>query len=211
MRDAVDVIKNAVVAWYDTLIVLFVINLAILLLSLTVVLLPPAIAALYYFTGELAHGRGNGISDYFGAMRQYFIASWRWGLLNVIVVGLLMVNVNFYRRWDASWAFVLQVFFYALAFYWTLLQLYVLPFLFELKDFSLRMALRNAFFTAMASPLFSLIMLLSILIIAANAILLFPLILVTIPLMAAIGSFAIRNRVEHFTGGTPDPEESSTA
>ncbi|MFC1960401.1 DUF624 domain-containing protein [Chloroflexota bacterium] len=200
MGQAITVIKNTMIEWYHALIMLFMLNLMLLACSLTIVLLPPALAALYTITGELAYGQSLGFGDYLRAMRQYFVKSWLWALLNIAVFAILGSNMAFYSRMAASWATIPYTIFLLLGLYWFIFQVYFWPYMMKQEEPSIRTALRNTLLTSLASPGFTLVIVaVSLLILGLSALFVFPILLGTATLVALLGSMAVRNRVETYT------------
>ena len=71
---------------------------------------------------------------------------------------------------------------------------------------SIRTAMRNTALTSLASPGFTLIIVLvSLLIMGVSVVFLFPLVLGTPTMVILLGSTAVRNRLETFTAENQDP------
>lgn len=131
-------------------------NLLWLLLSLPVVTAAPAAAALYHVTNRLAHGQEAGWRVFFQGFRQHFWLSWRWALLNLLAVLVLLANYQFYARIPQDWATLAMGAFIGLSILWIAVQIYVFPLLLEQSDRRLRTALRNSLVMYLRRPLLSL-------------------------------------------------------
>ncbi|MBN2550884.1 MAG: DUF624 domain-containing protein [Anaerolineales bacterium] len=131
-------------------------NLLWLLLSLPLVTAAPAAAALYHVTNRLAHGQEAGWRVFFQGFKQHFWLSWRWLLLNLLAVAVLLANYLFYARFRESWAALAQGAFVGLAVLWAAIQVYVFPLLLEQSDRRLRTALRNSLVMYLRRPLLAL-------------------------------------------------------
>jgi hypothetical protein len=150
-----------------------VINLAWLFCQVLVLPGPPATLALFYYGNRLAHGEIADVWDFWRALRSYWRPAWRWGLVNLALLFILIGDIRLTGKPDSSTItqFV-QGFYIALLGGWLLLQLYAIPFLFEQEKPEVRTALRNAALMTGRNPVFSLgLMLFLILILAVGSLL----------------------------------------
>ena len=69
---------------YNWMVTLAAINLIWLLCCISVVLLPPATAALYEVAYRARQGEGPTVVAYVRAMRRWFVISWKWGFLTAV-------------------------------------------------------------------------------------------------------------------------------
>lgn len=129
------------------------INLLWFLLTLPLITAFPAMAGLYYATNRLAHGKSAGWGEFFEGFRNYFWVSWRWGLMNIFVIVVLVVNIWFYGQVKASWADFVRGTSLGLMVIWGSMQFYIFPFLIEQKDRRLKVAVRNTLVMSLRSPL----------------------------------------------------------
>jgi hypothetical protein len=125
---------------------ILIINLFFLLGNILILGGPPATLALFFYGNRIAHGEIANERDFLGAVRTYWGTAWRWGLMNLLVIGLLVADYYLTGRIVASPNFVqfLQGLYVALLLLWLLLQLFALPFLFEQTEPRVLQALRNA-------------------------------------------------------------------
>lgn len=142
--------------WYQW-VVLVLINTLWLVCSVTVVLAPPAVFGLFYATNELANGRGVGTADFIAGLRRYFKISWLWGILNVVAAFLVWLNIQFYGQIAETWALTLLFLTLFIAAGWVMVQLFAVPYLIEQERKHLGIAMRNALFTLLATPLYSIL------------------------------------------------------
>jgi uncharacterized membrane protein YesL len=185
-------------AW-DATIVLAVINVLWAALSLTIVLLPPALAALFEATHSLARGEAPGVRDFLSAVRRHLLTGWAWALVNVAVWSVIVVNILFYRSRTDLWAAPLQALFLVLAGLWLIAQFYVWPFLFEQTEKTLRRAFRNALFLTFAAPVFSLTLaVLGGLFVLLSAVLVVPLLVITGSFVALLSNHAVIDRLRAY-------------
>jgi hypothetical protein len=116
---------------------------------------PAATLALFYYGSRLAHGEAADFGDFWTAFRRYWGPAWRWGALNLLVLGLLGGDVLLTGQVSApEWAPFVQGFYLAALAGWLLLQWLALAFLFEQERLSLRQALRNAAVMIGKNPVF---------------------------------------------------------
>ena len=136
------------------------VNLSWLLLNILVVTGPPATLALFYTTNRVAHGEVVGPSDFFRVLPRYFGLAWRWGALQIVALALLAGDIYLSGRLggDSLLGRLAQGLYLGALAIWLLLQLYVLPFLFEQEEPVLRQALGNGLRMMSTNPLFTLIL-----------------------------------------------------
>ena len=193
------VIGQALSDWWDDWVNLVVINLIWIVCWITVVLGPPATLGLYYVANRLAHGESVGPKGLLEGGRRYFLQSWLWMMLNLVVMAILVVNLTFYATLAASWADWLKAFFVLLGLAWLVIQFYALPYLMEQERKRLRVALSNGLFTALAAPGYTLAVAgFAALVVALSAGLVFPFFLGGPCLVAVLGSLAVRERLETY-------------
>jgi hypothetical protein len=105
----------------------------------------PATVALFAVGNRMARGEATDPRDFLRALRRTLGAGWRWGLVQVIAIGVLVGDVALTGRLVGETALgrLAQGLYVAALAAWLLLQLYALPFLFEQEAPSVRTALRN--------------------------------------------------------------------
>jgi uncharacterized membrane protein YesL len=193
------VIGRALSDWWDAWFTMILVSLVWVLSWVTIVLGPPVTLGMYYVANQLAHGTNPGLGGLIEGTRRHFLKGLLWGLLNLGAVVVLSANVFFYGQIQATWAILLQGVFIGLSFGWVIVQFYTLPFLMEQEQQQLRLALRNALLTMLASPIFSLVMIIFAAVLSALSFLLvLPLILGSPALVAVVGNRAVLERLETF-------------
>jgi uncharacterized membrane protein YesL len=193
------VIGQALRDWWDDWVNMVVIGLIWLLSWVTIVFGPPATFGVYYVTNRLAHGRSLGLRGLLEGGRRYFLKSWQWMLLNLMVAAVLAVNIWFYGQLDAGWAGTVRAFPLFLSLAWLVVQFYALPYLMEQEEKSLRLALRNGLFTFLAAPFYTAVVAgLAALIAVLSVWLVVPALLGSLCLIAALGNRAVRERLETY-------------
>jgi len=136
--------RESLINIYYDLVPLVSLNIIWFLLTLPIVTAFPAAAGLYYATNQLAHQKGAGWKTFFDGFRIHFWLSWRWGLLNVIIIVVLVSNIKFYGQLEAEWSVWLRGVIIGLSILWGIIQLYTFPFLLEQEKQQLNSALRNS-------------------------------------------------------------------
>ena len=137
-------LKEALIDAWDALIPLVGLNLLWVVLTLLVVTAFPAYAGLHFATNQIAHGQSAGIRDFFEGFKKYFWISWKYGLINLVLYFLVAVNLRFYGGFEGFGFVLLQGFFVAFTVLWTVVQMYVFPFILEQEEPSIKMAFRNS-------------------------------------------------------------------
>jgi hypothetical protein len=130
--------------WQELWTILFV-QLFFLFAIVLVIPGPPAILALFYYANQIAHDESVNERDFLKAIRQYWGPAWRWGLVNLSIIGLLTGDYYLVKglAGNPTTGSFLQGLYIALLAGWLLLQFFTLPFLFEQKEPRVLQALRN--------------------------------------------------------------------
>ncbi len=124
---------------------ILIVHLLFMLGNLLIIAGPPATLALFFYGNQIAHGDTADERDFLHAIRKYWKPAWRWGFINLSVMGLLIGDYYLTGKMAAhSIVYFIQGLYAALLAGWLLIQLFALPFLFEQKQPSVRQALRNA-------------------------------------------------------------------
>ncbi len=195
----IKVIKWSIRSWWDDLIWLAMVNLALVVCWITVIFGPPATLGLYYISHELIRGQALGFSGLIEGARKYFFKSWGWALANLLVLLLLWSNIVFYGNIDVVWVKGLPIVMFLLGLVWLVVQFYALPFLMLQEQKSLIVAWRNAYLIAALYPKYTLvIMLFVVLILVISLVLMLPLFLGALPLISILGCWAVRDRVDEY-------------
>lgn len=193
------VIWQAFKIWYDDWFNLFVQNFLVTISWMTIILGPPMLFGLYEIGHELAHGRSHGASELLMAAKRHIWVSWLWALINIVVVGVIAVNIVFYWQLGHSWAILLVSFFLFLGIFWATIQIYVIPFYMAQEHKSLKIAFKNAALTFLAAPGYSLILFFyTLILLGSSFMLLLPLILAAPALAIVTGNYAVRERLQAF-------------
>lgn len=197
MSSIVQIVRAALSDLADDLFTTAVVHLLWLLLTLLVVSSAPATMALFYVANRKAHGEVTDVGDFLTAVRRYFVAGWRWGLVNGFVVFFLVGDIVLTGRLlQGSLAQWIQGLYVALLLLWLFLQLYALPLLFEQRERSLQQAWRNAAVMLGRNIGFSLLLAAALAIVLAISTFFFLVIMAAGGLLVAlIANHAVLNRL----------------
>lgn len=197
--NAVPVFLRALADWWRDWVNLAVLNLAWMLCWLVVVLGPPATFAAYRLAHDFVRGQSLYPKELLVFLRKYFLVSWLWFLLQLLVAFGVYVNLGFYSTLGTGLGALLQGATLAVAALWLLLQLYALPFYMEQEQSSLPLAYRNALLTILASPFYTLLLGLMMAALLVLCIRLPFLLFFGVPLLVVItASTAVRERLQAF-------------
>lgn len=144
MKAAFKVIGEAFKDTWSDLWTVLVCNLVWLISQVFIVPGPPATLALFYYANRLANGETADLSDFWQAFKRYWSVAWRWGLLNYTLLAVLtgdFVLMGSLRQ--KSLGQLVQGLYLVILAAWLLVQLFVLPFLFEQETPGVKQALRN--------------------------------------------------------------------
>jgi len=143
---------------------------------LPIITIPPAFAGLNYATSQLVHNESGTRQIFFDGFKRYFRASYSWFFSNVVVVGLLLININFSIRLpQVLWLQFLRGVYWVLLGSWMLLQIYTFPLLIQQEKPRLFLALRNSAILWFKHIIFSLLLSIVIFILTAVSFYLYPL------------------------------------
>jgi len=125
---------------------IFIVHLLFLFGNILILPGPPVTLALFFYGNKIAHGETANERDFLEAIRKYWKPAWRWGLINLLMIGVLTGDYYLIGNMagNSNQAYLIQGFYITLLAGWFLLQLFALPFLFEQKQPSVLQALRNA-------------------------------------------------------------------
>jgi uncharacterized membrane protein YesL len=174
----------------------------------TVVLGPPATLGMYHVANRLANGRSLELGRFWEGIKRYFWVSWLWVLLNLLVAIIQGVSFAFWTGQRTFWAILLTGFLVFLTVAWLATQFYALPYLVEQRRKNLGLALRNGLFTAFSAPGYTLVVAgVAAILVVASILFVLPLFVGGPMLIAVLGTWAVRERLE--TYGVSARDEAS--
>lgn len=193
----VQVLSEAVRAWWDDWVNWVVCSMLLIVAWLTVVLGPPATLGFYYVAHRLAYGRSLGPRGMVVGARRYFLTGWLWMAVNVLAALFAYANVWFYGQLPGPLGGLLVGLSVVLLAVWLLVQFYALPYLMEQDRRSVFLALRNGLFSCLAFPGYTLILGSVALVVAVLSLrFVVPAVLGAFGFIALLGAEAVRERLE---------------
>jgi uncharacterized membrane protein YesL len=182
---------------YEELFILIGANLLTLLLFVPVVTGPPALAGLHNLGFHIANEKRVEFGLFWEGFRSFFLDSWKLAALNILVFGILGVDIWFYlfQAQGAWWVAGLVGLWILLI--WALAQLYTFALLVRQEERKFFLLLKNSVLLTLAYPAFSLtaaVLLVLILVLS----LIFPIVFVLAGLSFAtvMGAHALRHGIE---------------
>lgn len=163
-----------------------------LIMSLALFIPVPVVSAgLCFVANQISRGNAVGWETFATGLRRYWLKGLVVALVNLIVLGLLFTNLQFYAFvLQGAWTnFALSAWIIA-GIYWLIAQIYWFPMILELESEKVLEALRNALALVIISPGFSLAMAIVLL----ALMLLCVLLTVPMPLFMAVLLMLIINR-----------------
>jgi len=126
--------------------------------GLAVLVVPLALAGIFYVTNRTANGNAIHVYDFFQGIKRYWWRSWIWLIANVVVGFLVYISMGFYTNL-ASGFFQILVggFWLGVGLIWAMMQIYFWPMLMTQQTPNLLRAWRNAFVLVVREPLYSLL------------------------------------------------------
>ncbi|NDJ77611.1 MAG: hypothetical protein GYB65_15275 [Chloroflexi bacterium] len=196
MNEALDVFWQTVRDWWNSAVGLVSLNVLWLVVSLTVVLLPPATAGVYGVTHSIAQGTGQRTSDFVETARRYFGLSWVWALANLLVTAIIYADVAFYATSGGGFGLVMQWLLIVLGLFWTAMQVYFWPFLLVQERKNPFLAWKNAAYLSLGAPVYTLIIAFAAgAIVVISGLLIIPLALFSLSFVSLLGNRAVLERL----------------
>ena len=159
MRLIWPILKKTITDFWDELFYLILFNLLWLAGTALIIPFPLVTFALFFTIRDVSESKGITLRKFWGYGKQYWKQAYRWGLVNVGVMWLLLFNLRFYAGFPGQWAVMGQFFFLALTGFWLMWQLLAMALYPRLERPGLKLALRNAAILLGKYPLVSLAML----------------------------------------------------
>ncbi len=148
-----EIIKNSAADIWDEMLYLMIFNIIWLIGLILVIPWPLVTFGLFFTVYDIGEAKGIGFGTFWGHARRMWRQAYLWGVINLAILIIAWVNLNFYARVEAEWAGFAQMFMLALILFWLILQLIALPFYPRLEQPSFKLALRNAGVTIGRQPL----------------------------------------------------------
>jgi hypothetical protein len=191
-------LRQVAVDVYNWLLPLAAINILWFLLSLTIVLFPPATAALYEIAYLAKKGHGPGVQAFLEAIRRWLLKSWLWAIVSLLLLFVGVLALWFYSSLQHPIGSPLFIVVSALLLFGAAVQFYVWPFLMAQEKAYLRQAVRNAAFTVLADPLLAFIYVsISLALVIVSVLVVAPMALLTPVMVAFLGMYSLLDWLEH--------------
>lgn len=129
---------------WDELFNLIVFNVVTLIGTILIIPWPFVTFGLFEMTYDISQGKGIKFTTFFTRAAQVWKQAYVWGGINLGVIIIVAINLNFYGNFVATWASVAQILMLGVAVFWFTLQLVILPLYPRLEEPGFKIALRNA-------------------------------------------------------------------
>jgi uncharacterized membrane protein YesL len=197
MRLAWRVIRLSISDFLDDILWLILFNILLCLAAVTVVALPLVSAGLAWVTAEIGEGKVIGWRTFVAGVRRYWKPAYIWGLMNLVVGGLVAANLFFYLGQEVSWGTIPLMLFAAVGLWWMGMQFYFFPFLVHQETPSIKTAYRNSLVLMLSQPALSTSMFVLVMILTAiSYFLVFPLFLLLFTLISVLSNRAVIETVK---------------
>ena len=145
-------LARALALWWREFAFLILVNVIWLICQATVVLGPPATAALAGVAQRVLDGELVDLGDFWRGLLREFGPAWKWGLAQLVVYGVLGFNLWFYREQSTGTVLALRYAWTLMASVWFAVNLYFWPLHHEQTDRRFRTTITNAGKMALLNP-----------------------------------------------------------
>ncbi len=172
-------------------------NILWVVLSLPVITAPAAWAALVKMSFLTQTTPSGSVGDMWEAFRAYLRQGVIMGVVNIILVGVTVYNLAAYWNDNDTVFVVLRGLWFLILAVWLMVQFYMWPLYFAMKQPSLGGALRNAVVMVLLNPGFTLtVWIVVVLLVIVSTGFFVPLLLLTGGALACIATAAVLDRLE---------------
>ncbi|RPI31658.1 MAG: DUF624 domain-containing protein [Chloroflexota bacterium] len=145
MISAFRIFYRALELWWKDFISLTLINIIWALLQIPIITGPPATAAVYAITRQIADEELMEPGYAWIAFRQNFWHAWKWGLANLVIFAVLLWNYWAYQNAAGIAYTVLRLAWGLITFLWFTANVYYWPFWMAQDQKSFWLTLKNCF------------------------------------------------------------------
>ncbi len=171
-------------------------NILWFLLTLPIITAPAAWAGLVNLSRQAYLNRTATLDDFWVGFHMNLWRGALMAVLNIVVIGLNLFNLGSYANATDLTTLTLRNVWWLTLVIWIVVQLYMWPLFYELKQPTLRGALRNAFVMALLNPMFTIVLMLVVALLAAVSTFLFPAwVVLTGSALAALSTGAVLDRL----------------
>lgn len=184
---------RATQVWWQDWISILILSSVWLLLQLPLVTGPPATAMLYAMMGESRDGLYWGPAEAWAAFRRLFWPAWRWALVNLLVTGVVAVNLLTYTAQAGSLWLLLRLLWIGGLSLWLLVNLFYWPFYLVQEDQRLRNTFANSARFLLLHPLAALLLgIVCLVVLAVSLLTVLPVVLGTVGWVALVAVVAVQ-------------------
>lgn len=184
--------------WWDGWLSLLLYGLVWLLCWVTLVLGPPATFGFFFAVRAWIVEKETRWTLYYQMGKKYFLASWGWFLANMLVFFIVFANNIFYDSLGGGIGRLMKTVAAVVGFLWVAMQFYALPYFVLLENKNLLIAWKNSLYTILASPLFSLVIWITLGGFLVLHLTIMPLLFGGPGLIVLLSSMAVEDRIEKF-------------
>ena len=178
--------------WWREFTTFLVINIIWLILQFFIITGPPATALLYSVARVAVDDDLIEFSAMWKSFKSLFIPAWKWGLMNLVVFGIIIINFYFYQDFPGFFWAVLRAAWGMLLILWTCVNLLYWPLWMLQEDLSVRTTLRNGFVLLLRKPAMVITMAgLSLVLVVVSVVTSLPLILFMMSWLAVFGTLIV--------------------
>ncbi len=131
---------------------LILVNILWCILAVLVLPMPFATAGMAWVAATVGEGKVISLRTFIEGGRRLWKPAYLWGLVNLVVGGIVWLNFSFYYNHPAWWAAIARLLVVAVALWWVAMQFYTFPFLIVQEKPSLKMAYRNSMILIISQP-----------------------------------------------------------
>ncbi len=146
-------LKKAGTDIWDELLYMIIFNVISLIGTLLVLPWPLVTFGMFEMAYDVGQGKGLKFSEFFTRPAKKWKQVYIWGGINLGLLVLIFVNINFYATFQVAWAGVVQALIIGVGGFWLILQLIMLAVYPRLETPGFREALRNAMILVARHPL----------------------------------------------------------
>lgn len=192
MYRATQLTLRAVAQWWQGLTLFLLLNLAWVVLQFGIVTGPLATAAVYVLAQRITDDSIHDMRGNWRALRPTLWPALVWGLANLLVYGIVAMNIVFYRSFGTTIAALLMIPWLLAAAAWFTVNLFYWPFFLRQEKLDIRTTLRNGVVLTLRKPGLALgTALMTIGIFAVGAALVVPALLLCMSWVALLGHLVV--------------------
>jgi uncharacterized membrane protein YesL len=205
---AFTVMGRTIKAVYDELFLCVYLSVLWWIGTVLIITAAPATLGLHRVANRMANYQRVESSFFFEAARSNFFKGWLLYLIRVGIPVLIGVNVWFYVNME-GWMWLVGVFFVWLLLATVMVGLYLFPLFWQQDEQNLVMVLRNAAILTLQHPIYTILLLLFIGVVAALSVIPIVLIFLTPAIIAVTANFGLAGILQEMDMAPQPPEVSS--